>query len=123
MGGDSSTKEIFKRESGNGLDIWVDAIDLCFNACREQIKDSKAAEERVASAMPMMKKMHEEFVKQRGHPEQAADRKEAWSAWFQYFTSNNYDRTLIEQLYAEVHQLPTASGVTAKPAAKGKVNR
>jgi len=36
----------YRRESGKGLDVWVEGIDLCASECRKQVKDKKSAVEK-----------------------------------------------------------------------------
>lgn len=43
---------IYRREGGTGLDVWMDGLDLCFNACRKQVKDQKENEERRKKGLP-----------------------------------------------------------------------
>jgi len=43
---------IYRREGGISLDVWLDGIDMCFNACRTQVKEEKENEERKKKGLP-----------------------------------------------------------------------
>jgi len=39
-------KLIYRRDGGTSLDVWIEGLDMCFNATRQQVKEDKEAEER-----------------------------------------------------------------------------
>lgn len=46
----------YRREGGISLDVWLDGIELCFNAVRAQMKEEKENEERKKKGLPPLGK-------------------------------------------------------------------
>lgn len=42
----------YRRESGKSLDVWIDGLDLCFNECRNVVKEEKEKEDRRKKGLP-----------------------------------------------------------------------
>lgn len=97
---------IFRREAGKGLDVWVEGIDMASSECRKMIKGKKEGKEQEEKALKRMQEMHKQWVQKNGAP----SNEQQWTAWFQFFKSNNYDDALIKKFYTEL--------TTAKPAKK-----
>jgi len=88
----------YRRESGKGLDVWVEGIDLCASECRKQVKDKKSAVEKKETALKRMRGMNQKWTSQNGWP----NSDEQWKAWYDYFKNSNYDEDLIRQLWMEM---------------------
>jgi len=43
---------VYRRDGGKSLDVWVDGLDMCFNATRELVKEEKENEERRKRGLP-----------------------------------------------------------------------
>eukprot|EP00405_Crypthecodinium_cohnii_P062484 CAMPEP_0195016772 /NCGR_PEP_ID=MMETSP0326_2-20130528/25393_1 /TAXON_ID=2866 ORGANISM="Crypthecodinium cohnii, Strain Seligo" /NCGR_SAMPLE_ID=MMETSP0326_2 /ASSEMBLY_ACC=CAM_ASM_000348 /LENGTH=134 /DNA_ID=CAMNT_0040032697 /DNA_START=12 /DNA_END=412 /DNA_ORIENTATION=+ len=89
----------YRRESGKGLDTWVDGVEIVFNVCRNAVKDKKDQEGKEEAAMQRMAMMHQQWVQSKGAPPQT---KEEWKEWKDYFTKNNYDEELINKFYYQM---------------------
>ena len=41
-------KLVYRRDGGTSLDVWIEGLDMCFNATRQMVKDEKDTEQRAA---------------------------------------------------------------------------
>jgi len=104
---------IYRREKGKGLETWVDGVDMIFNSCRDILKSKQKMDKLIDTALPKMRQMHKMFVDQNGFPNSEAH----WTAWYKYFTDNNYSDDLVKLLYQEVTAgQPPPSRPPAAPA-------
>jgi len=113
----------YRREAGRGLDVWIDGLDLCFQECREDIKDKKAALEDAKQEKRAQEVMQEEKMKQLRQDNAEYIRKfgppmnpDAWKAWFAHHQSGGATEEDCKRLYAEMQK---ASKVKAKAKSKG----
>eukprot|EP00927_Polykrikos_kofoidii_P026666 TRINITY_DN23716_c0_g1_i1.p1 TRINITY_DN23716_c0_g1~~TRINITY_DN23716_c0_g1_i1.p1 ORF type:complete len:583 (-),score=94.40 TRINITY_DN23716_c0_g1_i1:303-2051(-) len=94
-GGDDNDFVIYRRESGKGLETWVDGLELCFNTVRALVKGRKADDKMMEETMQRMHAMHTRFVQEFGLPEDD----ESWEEWHDYFAENNYNDDYIKTFY------------------------
>jgi len=98
--GEDGGKEflVYRRDTGKGLEVWLDGVDLCFNECRRLVKDKKEKEEKEQGALGRMRQMHMEWIRSNGPPRND----EQWTQWFEWFKASNYDEDLIKKLFQEI---------------------
>jgi len=89
---------IYRRESGKGLEVWVEGLDLCYNECRRMVKEKKGKEDKEESALQRMRQMHVQWVQRNGMPRTD----EQWTKWFEWLKGSNYDEELIRKLFQEI---------------------
>mmetsp|Transcript_27397 Transcript_27397/g.78957 ORF Transcript_27397/g.78957 Transcript_27397/m.78957 type:complete len:581 (-) Transcript_27397:74-1816(-) len=108
--GEEGSKEvmIYRRDTGKGLEVWVDGIELIFNECRRQVKDGKEDE----AALTRMRQMHMQWLKRNGPPKND----EQWTKWFEWFKSNKYNEDLIKKLFQEITMQARAAQAQAAQA-------
>jgi len=92
----------YRRESGKGLEVWVDGIDLAFNEARSLVKQAKKDEE----AFKKMTGLHQHWVQHRGMPKQQAE----WKGWFDYLKQQGHDDATVGKFYRRIQQTPTPAG-------------
>lgn len=88
----------YRRESGKGLDVWVDGLDIAYQSARNVAKKVKEAADKEEEALRRMQVMHKQWVQTRGMPSSQAE----WKEWFDYFKANNYDEELINKTYQSI---------------------
>eukprot|EP00416_Gambierdiscus_australes_P023885 CAMPEP_0171069578 /NCGR_PEP_ID=MMETSP0766_2-20121228/9229_1 /TAXON_ID=439317 /ORGANISM="Gambierdiscus australes, Strain CAWD 149" /LENGTH=468 /DNA_ID=CAMNT_0011525969 /DNA_START=83 /DNA_END=1489 /DNA_ORIENTATION=- len=98
--GEDGSKDtlIYRRDVGKGLDVWVEALDICFTECRRLVKEKKDKGEKADQALVRMRQMHAQWVQRSGLPQSD----EQWTRWFEWFKSNNYSEDLIKRLFQEI---------------------
>jgi len=98
--GEDGDKEmlIYRRDSGKGLDVWMDGLDVCFNTCRDMIKDSQKKQQVTQDAMARMRHMHKLWKQKHGPPKNT----EEWNRWRKWFEESNFDKDLIDALTSEI---------------------
>lgn len=95
----SGGKLKYRRESGKGLDVWVDGLNIVVNACRTMQKDKKEGSKKEEEAMQRMMSLHQQWCQSHGGLPQD---KNQWNEWKETFRSNNYDEELITNFYQKV---------------------
>lgn len=113
--GDDGEKEmlIYRRDSGKGLDVWMDGIDLCYNTCRDMVKDSQKKQQVTQDAMIRMRAMHQRWLQQYGPPKNEAE----WARWNAWFEEFNFDKELIQALKEQQMQQTQSQARAAQPKA------
>lgn len=48
----SKSTLVYRRDGGKSLDVWIDGLDMCFNACRDLVKEEKENEDRKKRGLP-----------------------------------------------------------------------
>jgi len=85
----------YRRESGKGLDVWVDGLDLAFQAARAAMKDQKRHVDRDQEAMQRMAIVHKQWVRSYGAPQSQSQ----WKAWFNHLHAQNFSEEMIARFY------------------------
>jgi len=85
---------IYRRESGKGLDVWIDGIELMFSEVRKTLKE-KETKELMAKKI---KSIHKDFVTKKGTPESAED----WEAWEATFSKQGFPKEEIARYKEKV---------------------
>mmetsp|Transcript_36296 Transcript_36296/g.91435 ORF Transcript_36296/g.91435 Transcript_36296/m.91435 type:complete len:583 (+) Transcript_36296:132-1880(+) len=99
-GTDGKSLQRYRREAGKGLDVWVDGLELAFQAARHIIKEQKDGQAKEEAALARMQAMHQQWLQTRGMPTDQA----SWKQWFEYFKSNNYEEELITKFYQQLQK-------------------
>jgi len=94
--GDDGDKEmlIYRRDSGKGLDVWMDGLELCFTTCRDMVKENQKKTQMKEDAEARMWAMHKSWLAQKGPPMSHDD----WARWRQWFVDSNFDTEMINAL-------------------------
>jgi len=105
--GDDGEKEmlIYRRDSGKGLDVWMDGIDVCYNTCRDMVKESQKNHKVEQDAMVRMQRMHQSWLQKYGPPKNMDD----WKRWRTWFEESNFDKELIDKLVAQIRDQMAAA--------------
>jgi len=85
---------IYRRETGKGLDVWIDGIELMFSEVRKSLKE-KETKELMAKKM---KSIHKDFLTKKGAPQSAED----WEAWDAAFQKQGFPKDEIARYKEKV---------------------
>jgi len=96
---------IYRRDSGKGLDVWMDGIDVCYNTCRDMVKESQKNHKVEQDAMVRMQRMHQSWLQKYGPPKNMDD----WKRWRTWFEESNFDKELIDKLVAQIRDQMAAA--------------
>lgn len=88
---------IYRRESGKGLDVWTDGLELLVKEVRKTHKDKKRDEEKSERSYQQLRQAAQVWVKQHGVPKDQA----AWKNWFEHLKSQGFGDEEIQRLYQE----------------------
>jgi len=81
----------YRRESGKGLEVWIEGLELAFNEGRALVKQQKRDEE----LFKPLNALHQHWVKQRGMPNGQAQ----WQEWKNYLKQQGHDDATVIKFY------------------------
>lgn len=93
---------IYRRDTGKGLDIWVEALELGFQEARKVVKEKKQEQEKEELAMKRLLQMHQQWVKKNGVPKDQLQ----WTNWFQWLKQNNFEDEQIRKFHQQITVAP-----------------
>lgn len=88
---------VYRRETGKGLEVWMDGGELLVKEVRKQYKDKKKEEDKNEQALKQMEKIHATWVKQYGVPKNQVQ----WKQWVDNLKSLGYPDPLIQKFFQE----------------------
>lgn len=122
----------YRRESGKGLDVWIEGLELAFSEARTLVKQQKEGGNSPASpassaspaspanrqqaannpankeeeAFKRMYAVHQHWVQHRGAPKNQAE----WKGWFDYLKQSGHDDATISKFWKRLQAHAQAQG-------------